>query len=238
MIINNFKYPFNYWIIDNFFEPELANQLSEEFLEYNNPNWFNYNNPLENKKTINNYYFFPSATYKVFFRLSSNAFVNYLNEVTEIKNLIPDLGLHGAGWHIHEKGGKVNIHLDYSVHPKLGLQRKLNLIIYLTKNWNPSWGGSLEFWNHDPDTNKPLEKAVTIENIFNRAILFDTTQNSWHGFPTPLNCPEGVYRKSIAMYYLTYNEEFVEQRSRALYAPSEDQKGNEEIERFIIERSK
>ena len=132
----------------------------------------------------------------------------------------------------------MNVHLDYSIHPKLKLQRKLNLIIYLEENWNLEWGGNLELWSHNQEKNKPHKKIVTIDNIFNRAILFDTTQNSWHGFPDPLTCPKGKYRKSLAVYYLTDPPEEVDKRPRALYAPTEEQENNPEILNLIKERVK
>lgn len=132
----------------------------------------------------------------------------------------------------------MNVHLDYSIHPKLKLQRKLNLILYLSENWDSQWGGGLELWSHNKETNKPDNKVVTIDNIFNRAILFDTTQNSWHGFPTPLTCPEGIYRKSIAVYYLTDPPEGVDPRPRALYAPTKEQENDLNILTLIEERVK
>lgn len=229
--------PFDHWILDNFIDIDLAKKLSAEFMDYDNPNWFCYNNPLEHKKTSNNWYYFPSNTYQFISYLNSPEFIEYISLTTGIKKLSPDIGLHGAGWHIHGNGGKLNVHFDYSIHPKLELQRKLNIIIYLTEDWNPDWGGNLEFWSHDSKLNKPKDKIKIIENVFNRAVLFDTTQNSWHGFPDPLTCPLNVFRKSIAMYYLIEPPNNVDQRKRALYAPSRDQQNDPTIEELIKIRS-
>lgn len=232
-----FNTPFNHWVLDDFLDLGLAKTLSNEFLDYNNPNWFCYNNPLEHKKTLNNWYFFPNVTYQFINYLNSNKFLSFLSKKTNIANLYHDPGLHGAGWHIHGRGGKLNVHFDYSIHPKLKLQRKLNIIIYLTEAWDPSWGGGLQFWSHDQLNNKPLAKVKTIEFKFNRAVLFDTTQHSWHGFPDPLACPENVYRKSIAMYYLCDPPEDVDQRTRALYSPSPNQENDPQILEMIKNRS-
>jgi len=229
--------PFDHWVIDDFVDPQLAEQLSEEFLDYNDNNWFCYNNPLEQKKTINNWYLFPPTTYSFISFLNSPDFVGRLSSFTGIQNLIPDIGLHGAGWHIHGNQGKINLHYDYSIHPKLFLQRKLNVILYLSKNWDSKWGGNLEFWSHDQQSNQPKEKITTIDVKFNRAIIFDTTQNSWHGFPDPINCPEDVYRKSIAMYYLCEPPANIDQRKRALYSPTKEQSTNQEVLDLIIKRS-
>jgi Rps23 Pro-64 3,4-dihydroxylase Tpa1-like proline 4-hydroxylase len=169
--------------------------------------------------------------------LCSQEFVEFVKDITGIQNLYPDYGLHGGGWHMHGKGGNLNVHKDYSIHPKLNLQRKLNLIIYLSKDWDTSWGGGLELWSHNQDTNRPLKKEKVVECIYNRAVLFDTTQNSWHGLPNHLTCPENEYRKSLAIYYLTDPVGKVEERTRALYAPREEQEADSDILNLIQKRS-
>ena len=232
------KFPFYYQVIDNFFNQEQAKVISKEFPEYNSDIWYCYNNPLENKKTCNDWYQFGPETYKTLTMLNSKEFIKQLQKITGISKLYPDIGLHGGGLHIHGTGGKLNVHLDYSIHPKLKLQRKLNLIIYLEEDWNPEWGGNLEFWSHDKERNKPDKRFVKIDNVFNRAVLFDTTQNSWHGFPKPLTCPEGKYRKSLAVYYLTDPPEGTNPRPRAFFAPTEEQEKNPEILKLIEERVK
>jgi Rps23 Pro-64 3,4-dihydroxylase Tpa1-like proline 4-hydroxylase len=232
------NFPFYHQIIDNFFNQEQAKLISKEFPDYNSDIWYCYNNPLENKKTCNNWYQFGPETYKTLTMLNSKEFIKQLQKITGISKLYPDIGLHGGGLHIHGTGGKLNVHLDYSIHPKLKLQRKLNLIIYLEEDWNPKWGGNLELWSHNKEKNKPDKRFVTIDNVFNRAVLFDTTQNSWHGFPEPLTCPEGKYRKSLAVYYLTDPPEEINQRPRALYAPTKEQESNPEILKLIEERVK
>jgi hypothetical protein len=112
------------------------------------------------------------------------------------------------------------------------------LIVYLSQDWNPDWGGALEFWSNDAKTNKPKNKIVEIPTLFNRAVLFDTTQDSWHGLPSEINCPEGFYRKSLAIYYLTDPERTAENRNRALFAPYKEQQDDPEILKFIEQRSK
>ena len=228
--------PFPHFVIDNFLDESLAEKLSNEFSEFNSSDWYSYENPLEVKKTIHNWYSFPPDTYKFLNYLNSSTFIDQIKSITGENNLYPDQGLHGAGWHIHGRGGKLNVHLDYEVHPKLNLLRKYNFIYYLSKDWKKEWGGNLEFWSHDEETNSPKEKIKTIECKFNRVILFDTSQNSWHGFSEPINCPENVYRKSIAMYYLTDVPDNIHNRKRALYSPSESQKNDLEILKLIEKR--
>jgi len=234
--------PFSYAVIDNFLDVQTANKLVEEFPSYNSSIWevngHTYNNPLEMKRTLRDWRVFPQTTYSLFTKLCSLEICNRIKNIFKFsENIYPDYGLHGAGWHIHKKGDHLNIHLDYSIHPLVNLQRKYNLILYLTPDWDPSWGGGLEFWSHNIETNQPKEKVTTIKNIFNRAIIFDTTQNSWHGISQEISCPENVYRKSIAMYYLTDPPPSVEKRKRALYAPLESQQSDLDIINFIKKRA-
>lgn len=232
------QYPFYHIVINDFFPIDVAENLSNEFINYNDERWVYYNNPIENKKTLNDWRFFPKHIYQTFTHFCSDTFVKHLQEMTGIQKLYPDYGLHGGGCHMHGVNGVLNVHKDYSLHPKLNLQRKLNLIVYLSKEWDTSWGGGLELWSHDEQTDQPKTKTKEVECIFNRAVIFDTTQNSWHGLPNPLSCPIDMYRKSLAMYYLIDPVEGVDTRQRALFAPTEAQKGNTDIEKLIENRKK
>lgn len=226
--------PFNHMIIDDFFDPEIAKKIVDEFPDYKSSMWHVYANAIENKKTCNDWNKFGETTYKVFGYLNSY-FMNYLNMFMG-ETMYSDPGLHGGGWHMHGRGGKLNIHLDYDIHPKMGLQRKLNLIVYMTPEWNSEWGGGLEFWDHDEENNSPKSCVTTIENKFNRAVLFDTTQNSWHGLPAELNCPEGTHRRSLATYYLHTPNTDATDRKKALFAPYKDQNKDSKVLELIKQR--
>ena len=230
--------PFNHVIIDNFFKEEVANSIAESFYHHDDPAWtVAYNNPVENKKACSHWDKFPAPIYSALFYLCSEQFTSFIKSVTGNNIVIADYGLHGGGMHSHNRGGKLNIHKDYSIHPKLNLMRNYNLIIYMTPDWDPSWGGGLELWSHDEETQQPKECVTVVENKFNRAVLFDTTQNSWHGLPEALTCPEGVSRRSLATYYLSYINNKAESRKRALYAPYGDQKNDPNITEFCKKRS-
>ena len=229
--------PFDHCVIDNFFKKKIALQLESEFPNFNSDTWHEYNNPIEIKKTCNNWNAFPPTTYQAFNYLNSDNFIKTLREVIlRKKKLYPDIGLNGGGWHMHKKGGKLNQHLDYSLHPKLGLQRKLNIIIYLNSNWKKEWDGNLGFWSNESDK-KPGKLVKQIVPKFNRAILFDTTQNSWHGLPNAIKCPKNEFRKSLAVYYLCEPPKKVNKRGKALYAPTKSQENDKDILELIKKRS-
>lgn len=227
--------PFDHCVVENFFDVEIAQALEKEFLEYENPKWFYYKNSIEDKKALNDWNVFPTLTYQIFRELISEQFIQILSKTIGVP-LYQDPGLHGGGWHIHSTGGNLNPHLDYSIHPKFGLQRKVNIIIYVSSGMEESHGGHLGFWSHNPSRNEPDKLVKEFQPKFNSAVIFDTTQNSWHGMCRPLVQPEGIYRKSLAIYYLTDPPVDADVRERALFAPRDDQKMDESVKQLIQKR--
>ncbi len=228
--------PFDHCVIDDFLKPDVASEIENEFLSYDDRRWFYYKNGVEDKKALNDWNSFPALTYKLFRELISDSFISILSEALSLK-LFQDPGLHGGGWHIHGPGGNLNPHFDYSIHPKAGLQRKLNIIIYVSSDLLDEHGGHLGFWAHDEENNAPGRLIKNLQPKFNRAVIFDTTQNSWHGMCSPLVQPEGIYRKSLAVYYLTNPPANVDLRERALFAARNDQKGDQAISDLILKRA-
>jgi len=226
--------PFPYFVFDSFLDQEHIAKLVKDFPSYDDSRWFRYDNPLERKRAIRDWGSFPPDTYAFLHYLCSPDFVTEICRITGEKNIVPDMGLHGAGWHMQQRGDHLNVHLDYSMHPLLGLQRKFNLIVYLS-DWQSDWGGDLELWHGDQ--HRPKEMRAKIQPRAGRAVLFDTTKNSWHGYFDPLVCPENVYRRSIAMYYLTSPGRDTDQRNRALYAPSPQQANDTAIQELIQSRA-
>lgn len=234
--IETFKAPpFDHCVIDDFFDASIAKRLEDEFPSYENEKWFSYKNSLEDKKALNDWNVFPNLTYQVFRHLVSEDFVDYLSQLLGI-DLLSDPGLHGGGWHIHAGGGNLNPHLDYSIHPKCGFQRKLNIIVYLSRSYKPGSGGELGLWSHDGTTDMPGSLIKTIEPRFNRAVIFDTTQNSWHGMVSRLRDEKGLYRKSLAVYYLTEPAVNADPRQKVKYAPRDEQKSDCKVLDLIEKR--
>lgn len=229
--------PFDHWIIDDFFARDLALRLSSEFLDWESSRWFVYDTCLERKRALRDWGAFPSETYRTFANFCSQGFCRSLQDLTGETELMPDMGLHGAGWHMQQQGDHLNLHVDYAIHPLLNMQRKYNLIVYLTPDWQDSWGGDLEFWSHDSHAQAPAALVKKIQPRFNRAVIFDTSSWAWHGCPQPLRCPGDQYRRSLAMYYLTPIRDTTIQRQRARYVPRLDQQGDPQVLALIEQRS-
>ena len=129
--------------------------------------------------------------------LNSSEFLDFTQKVTGIKEaLIPDPHLIGGGYHEIKKGGFLKMHVDFSTHPETKLDRRLNLLLYLNKDWPQEYGG--EFGMMDYKTRKISKKILP---IFNRMVIFNTTDFTYHGHAEPLDIPTDKSRKSIALYY-------------------------------------
>ena len=228
--------PFHHIVLQNFLKSDVVNEVVKEFPSFESENWRVYNNAIEVKKLLNHWDKFGPTTYRLFQYLNSSHFISKL-EVLVGCELFPDYGLNGGGLHIHKRGGKLNTHLDYSIHPKLKLERRVNLLIYVTPGWRESWGGLLGLWENDPEKSQPGALVKTIVPTFNTAVLFDTTQDSWHGLPEPIACPENMTRNSLAVYYLCRPRVGVDERGQALFAPYEDQVNDPAVLDLISRRS-
>jgi len=190
--------PFPHIYMDNVFPEEVLNRVLEEFPNSKQIDWQRYQNNNEVKLASRNEMEFGSFTRHFIHLLNSRPFLDFLEHLTGIKNLIPDPSLEGGGLHQILRGGLLKVHADFNKHPATGLDRRLNVLIYLNKDWEEAYGGHFELWD------KNMEKAeVKILPLFNRMAIFSTTSYSYHGHPDALNCPEDRSRKSIALYYYT-----------------------------------
>jgi 3,5-epimerase/4-reductase len=190
--------PFDHIIIPNFLSDEFANLIYNEYPS-DIENWYKYWNPLEVKYAYDNIEKMPLNLNKYFYLVNSEFIVNKISKLSGIKNLEFDPYLHGGGLHCHPKNGRLNMHLDYEKHPRFeNKQRRINIILYMSKNWNEKWNGETQLWN------KEMTKCIVKSPVkFNTAIIFRTNEISWHGLPDKITCPEGTLRKSIAHYYIS-----------------------------------
>lgn len=118
--------------------------------------------------------------------------------MTGIQGLIPDPYFLGGGFHQTTNGGKLDVHTDFNLHKELTLERRINVLIYLNRDWREEYGGCLELWNSGM-----RECVRKIAPEFNRTVVFSTTESSWHGHPEPVQHPDALPRRSIALYYYT-----------------------------------
>jgi len=205
--------PYPSIIIPDFIQPDLYHALLAEFPSIDEPGWFRYNNPIEKKYARDDINRSPAISH-LFHILQSPEFIQIIRTLTGINHLENDPHLHGAGLHAHPTHGKLDMHLDYSIHPLSELERRVNLIYFLNETWNSAWGGDLELWNAEF-----TECRRRIPPTGNTAALFQTSDISWHGLPRPITCPPDRCRQSAAIYYISPPRENATLRLKASFRP-------------------
>lgn len=142
--------PYPHIVIDNFLREAVAKKAMEAFPAVKDDGWIHYVHVNEKKHGLNKFELLPPYLQYVIRELNKPEFVSYLSELTGIPNLIPDETLEGGGLHQSQRGGYLNIHADFTVHPhKRNWRRRVNLLIYLNENWKEDYGGHLELWSRD-----------------------------------------------------------------------------------------
>jgi Rps23 Pro-64 3,4-dihydroxylase Tpa1-like proline 4-hydroxylase len=191
--------PFPHIALDGLFDDDVLDGVLREFPGPDQMRWRTFDSPMEKKLGYYHETSTISDTVRTFLNdMNSFEMLLWLEALTGIEGLIPDPYFGGGGLHQIEPGGFLKIHADFNVHPKLKLDRRLNMLVYLNKDWRDEYGGHLELWDRDKTTCR--EKILP---LFNRTVIFSTTDTSFHGHPHPLTSPPGTSRKSVSLYYYT-----------------------------------
>ena len=176
----------------------LLKDVVAEFEVMDRTPWHHTERATERKYSTEDFQRFGPTTRSVMNQLNAAPFMAFLEKLTGIPGLIPDPHLRGGGLHEIRRGGALGVHADFNFYKRLNLFRRLNLLIYLNEDWAEEWGGHLELWDR---TGKRCVQRIA--PMFNRAVIFDTSNFSYHGHPQPLECPPDRSRKSLALYYYT-----------------------------------
>ncbi len=189
--------PFPHIVLDGLFDDAELEPVLADFPRPEETRWLKFDSATEKKLGFYHERSTISPRIRAFLD-AMNGFETllWLEALSGIDGLIPDPYFGGGGIHQIEPGGFLKVHVDFNVHPKLKVDRRMNVLVYLNKDWREEWGGHLELWNAE-------ECRVRIAPVFNRTVIFSTSDTSFHGHPHPLQSPEGVTRKSVSLYYYT-----------------------------------
>ncbi len=187
--------PYPHAVLDGFFDEQILDRIASEFPDRAQRDWLTWDTRNEFKQTSRGCADLPPFTQTFLWQMCAAPMMAFLDTVTGFRDLVMDPMFQGGGLHELFRGGWLNIHTDYAKHPVLPMVRRLNLIIYLNRDWDPAWGGALELWDSATKT-----CGARVEPVFNRAVLFPTN-DTLHGFPDPLTCPSNRSRKSVSFFY-------------------------------------
>ena len=191
--------PFPHIMIDNFIRPQMLEEVLAEIEQRAEPDGHVMDDRFQKKWACNSTRLMGPKTRSLIQFLNGQEITGFLEELTGIQGLIPDPQLAGGGLHELRDGGFLNVHADFNYHKALKLDRRINLLLYLNKDWEEENGGELQLWD------RPMENCVAkYLPIFNRCVIFSTTDKSFHGNPNPVKLPDNRQaRRSIAFYYYT-----------------------------------
>ncbi len=201
--------PYPHIVMEDFLEYGAAQKAMADFPSISDKGWIHYLHINEKKHGLNKMELLPIFIQQLIKELNSPEVVEFVSELTGIAGLVADDSLEGGGLHQTARGGFLNVHADFTVHPhRRHWRRRVNLLIYLNEDWLEEYRGDLEMWSKDM---KACVKKIA--PLFNRCVIFNTDEDSYHGLPDPIQCPEDQTRKSIALYYFTEETKMPKKRA-------------------------
>ncbi|MEZ4915660.1 MAG: 2OG-Fe(II) oxygenase [Chitinophagales bacterium] len=207
--------PCKHIMLENFFEEEFANTIHDNFPAFESLNVVR-KSLNENKREDYHFERWHPAFAKLRDGMITDEVSKFMSTLTGIEGLFTNTDSLGQGVHQGGKGSFLDVHIDVNVNVGKGLWRRVNLLVYMNKGWQPEWKGDIEIWNKDM-----TEMAVKYPPTFNTAVIFLTDKNSPHGYEK-INFPDGEYRKSYYAYFFTPMEEGVKyEDSRFLSKPTD-----------------
>jgi hypothetical protein len=191
--------PFPHIVLDDVLHTEAFHRAADEFPGIRDPFWKGYLHVNETKYGNTQPDTWGPTLNGVAKELVSPEFVSFLQDLTGIDNLLPDWSMDGGGLHQTLRGGHLNVHADFTTHHvKENWSRRVNILLYLNQDWREEWGGQLELWDQEMTA-----AQARVQPAGNRMLVFTTSEDSFHGHPDALTCPDDVARRSMALYYFT-----------------------------------
>jgi hypothetical protein len=231
--------PFPYAKFDGVLNQQFAKEIQAEILSLDEAAWDRYDNPFEQKYTLRDKYNFPPLLTGLFTHLESDEFIEKLSNMSGYK-LYRDETRNFWGVHKYKGGDRLDIHVDAGIHPTMKKKKQLTLGLYLSSNWDDSYGCALEIWKGDNaglSDAKLHEKVESIMPLFNRLVLFTCNDYAWHGNPEPAACPDPAKRIFLTMSYMSDNMEDNNKRMKAFFIARPEDPSDPEKDKLRLLRA-
>lgn len=203
-------WPFRHVVIDDFFETNIAEQMLADFPAFQNERALNEMGEVGSKAVVENIEDISTPYRQVSDYIKSDSFLLAISDLTGIEDLRGDDSMTGGGTHENRNGQELDPHVDFNYDFRTGLHRRLNLLLYLNKEWEQNWGGSIEL--HSDPRHPESDEVKSFAPLFNRCLIFETNEYSWHGFPRIQLPPnkQHLSRKSFSIYLYTKDRPLAE----------------------------
>ncbi len=152
----------------------------------------------ENKRVAAQMDLYDPLLEEIVFAFQDERIVKVAEEITGLKEMVPDENLYAGGISLMAKNNFLNPHLDNSHDNERKMYRVLNLLYYVTPDWEEGYGGNLELWDKGVKN-----KQRTVFAKFNRLVLMITNKTSYHSVSKVIHegkrcCVSNYYFSNIA----------------------------------------
>ncbi|APG63859.1 2OG-Fe(II) oxygenase [Tenacibaculum todarodis] len=167
------KATIGYFFIDNLLPEELALEIHQKFPS---------TKVSVRRKNLREYKFiafqmdkYDSLLEEVIYAFQDEKIIEIVSEICGLESTYGDEHLYAGGLSLMEKDNFLKPHLDNSHDKDINRWRVLNLLYYVSPEWELENGGNLELW-----PNGLKKTPLTIVSKFNRLVVMATHNNSWH----------------------------------------------------------
>jgi hypothetical protein len=203
------------------FPADLLAQAHAEWPGDDWTGWYRYDTPDERKHVCPDWKQMPEACRKL---------LGLMATMPPEPGSIPDLSLYGGGMHSMGPGDLLHLHLDADAHKLSALSRRFSSVLFLTPEWDASWGGEFRLWS--ADRQRVLSRVSPEAGVL---CAFECTDTAYHEVSV-ISCPESVRRKGLALFW--YGHPATDShRPRAMFVNATTEQADAETERLRLERA-
>lgn len=162
-----------HFFLDNLLPKNDVEEIYSAF-PTNGEGFFDRETFREKKRTSQNLSDFNPILSDIIYAIQDPRVVAKVSKLCSMDFIEPDPTLYAGGLSMMFRGDYLNPHIDNSHDSKRKRYRRLNILYYVSPDWNLENGGNFELWD------EKRTKPKTIVSKQNRLVVMETNKTSWH----------------------------------------------------------
>lgn len=182
-----------HFVVDDLLELSICRAIYDAFPR-DGDGFFNRDSFREKKRTSADLGAYDKILSDITYAFQDSRVVDLISSIVGFEKIEPDPRLYAGGLSMMFPGDFLNPHIDNSHDGDRQRYRRLNLLYYVSPDWEIDNGGNFELWNEQ----KTKQKTITA--LTNRLVVMETNKNSLHSVSAvKVNRP----RCCISNYYFS-----------------------------------